>query len=173
MQIDVQDSSVVELIQLSLAPVFLIVGVGQMINAVTGRLARIIDRARWYDEKKRLEGSSRYEPHEQDELRSLRKRMKFANWAITFLTLAAAIICIDVVLLFINGLITLNLEIAILGLFIFSLFAITCGITSFFMEVSIANATLKIPNLPQLQIQLDANASGNDDHAEAYKKVQK
>jgi len=159
MQIDAHTSSVVQLIQLSLAPVFLIVGVGQMINAVTGRLARVIDRARWYDDKKRQEGSDTYEPHEIDELRSLRKRMKFANWSITFLTLAVSLICIDVILLFINGLISTDLEPAILGLFVFSLISITFGIISFFMEVSIATATLKIPKSPGLQMQLDSTES--------------
>ena len=149
MQIDVDTSNVVQLIQLSLAPVFLIVGVGQMINAVTGRLARVIDRARWYDNKNQQQNAKPYQPHEIDELQSLNKRMKFANWSITFLTLAAATICIDVILLFIDGLISTNLEIGILGLFIFSLIAITCGITSFFMEVSIATATLNIPNPPR------------------------
>ena len=38
-------------IQLSLAPVFLLTAVAAMIGAVTGRLARIIDRARTLEER--------------------------------------------------------------------------------------------------------------------------
>ena len=38
--------TVIEIIQLALTPVFLIVGIGQLLNVVTNRVARIIDRAR-------------------------------------------------------------------------------------------------------------------------------
>jgi hypothetical protein len=44
-------SAVTHGIQLSLAPVFLLTAVAAMIGAVTGRLARIIDRARALEER--------------------------------------------------------------------------------------------------------------------------
>ena len=136
------NATVVELIQFSLAPVFLIVGIGQILNVVTGRLARVIDRARWFDLKK-AEGLS-FRPEHNRELEALRRRAVYANWAITFLTGAVVIVCIDVILLLINGLVAMHLDNFIIGLFITTMVLITAGLISFFIEVSIANATLKI-----------------------------
>lgn len=139
----VQTDNVVELIQLALAPVFLIVGIGQILNAVTGRLARIIDRARFIDQKltaKELTANKLV----RRELSSLKRRMSFANWAITFLTGAAVIICLDVVLLLLNGLIDYDLRSEIIILFMLTMLGITGGLLSFFCEVSVATATLKI-----------------------------
>ncbi len=70
--------------------------------------------------------------------------MRFANWAVTFLTGAAVTICIDVILLLANGIVTPNLDTAILVTFIFGLLLTTGGLISFFLEVSVATATLKI-----------------------------
>ncbi|MFB0911984.1 MAG: DUF2721 domain-containing protein, partial [Glaciecola sp.] len=41
--------SAVEIIQLALAPIFLIVGIGTLVNVATGRVGRVIDRARWFE----------------------------------------------------------------------------------------------------------------------------
>ena len=41
-----QIDEIAHLIQLSIAPVFLLTGVGTLLNVLSGRLARIIDRAR-------------------------------------------------------------------------------------------------------------------------------
>ncbi|WJG09193.1 DUF2721 domain-containing protein [Aliiglaciecola sp. LCG003] len=135
--------SAVELIQLALTPVFLIVGIGQMVNVVTGRLGRIIDRARWFEDLKyhnprRIDQASMYE------LKSLKRRMRLANWAITFLTAAAVMICLNVVLLITNGLVEYNLDPLILTMFIIGVSFITGGLIGFFLEVSVATATLRI-----------------------------
>lgn len=142
MELNMADSAV-ELIQLSLAPVFLIVGIGQMVNVVTGRLARIIDRARWFEEQ-HCTDQSLIDRKAEIELKSLRRRMRLANWAITFLTGAAVIVCLDVIMLLLNGLIDVDLDVYIIGMFIVGLASITCGLLAFFLEVTVATATLKI-----------------------------
>lgn len=135
--------SAVELIQLSLAPVFLIVGIGQMVNVVTGRLARIIDRARYYEDQYEAL-PQRISTRARIEITSLRRRMRFANWSITFLTGSAVLVCVDVILLLCNGLITTSLDTVILTMFIIALALLTCGLAAFFFEVSVATASLKI-----------------------------
>jgi hypothetical protein len=140
--------TVIEIIQLALTPVFLIVGIAQLLNVVTNRVARIIDRARGINQQNNInEGKNEQNSHE---LSVLDKRLKFANWAITFLTGAAVLICLDIILLILNGLIVSNLEQAVLGLFIASIASITGGLFSFFIEVSLATATLKV-NIKQVQ----------------------
>lgn len=137
------NESAVELIQLALAPVFLLVGIGQMVNVVTGRLARVIDRARSFEEGDCAE-IYKASARASLEIKSLRRRMRFANWAVTFLTGAAVTICIDVILLLANGIVAPNLDTAILSTFILGLLLTTGGLVSFFLEVSVATATLKI-----------------------------
>ncbi|HAZ80701.1 MAG TPA: DUF2721 domain-containing protein [Porticoccaceae bacterium] len=139
--------NVIEIIQLALTPVFLIVGIGQLLNVVTNRVARIIDRARWLNNQNDIHQN---DDSKSKELTILDKRLKFANWAITFLTGAAVIICLDIILLIANGLINMDLAQAVLILFITSIASITGGLFSFFIEVSLATATLKV-NLKKIR----------------------
>ena len=133
----------VEIIQLALAPIFLIVGIGTLVNVATGRVARVIDRARWFEELAR-EQSSRIDSQAKREIRTLNKRLRLANWSINFLIASAVVICFDVILLMINGLITSSLDTIILVIFMISMVFLTGGLIAFFLEVSLATATLKI-----------------------------
>jgi hypothetical protein len=136
--------SVVELIQIALTPVFLIMGIGTVMNVVTGRVARIIDRLRWYEDH--TESQAALTDRMRDEINSLDKRLKFANWSINFLTAAAVVVCIDIIVLVLSGLVSVNLDTTLLVLFVVSIGFITGGLIAFFLEVSVATATLKIPN---------------------------
>lgn len=132
-----------DIIKLALAPVFLLVGIGQVLNVVTHRVGRIIDRARMFEGL--TPAATSFSPERIDtELKSLNRRMKFANWSITFLVAAALLICVDVILLFANGLVAVDLAAWVLILFIASMSFITGGLLAFFFEVSLATATLKI-----------------------------
>jgi hypothetical protein len=133
-----------EVIQLALAPVFLLVAIGQMLNAVTSRLARVIDRSRLLDEH--LHTGHCYRPRRtiEAELRALGRRMRFANLAANFLTTAAVCVCIVVILLFVDGLVARELEVLVATLFMLSMVLITGGVITFLFEVTIATATVKV-----------------------------
>lgn len=132
----------VEIIQLALAPVFLIVGIGTLVNVATGRVARIIDRARWFENIAREE-PERINQKTKREIQSLNKRMKFANWSINFLIASAVATCLNVILIMVNGLISTNMDVIILMTFMFSMVLLTGGLMAFFLEVSLATASLK------------------------------
>ena len=141
------NANVVELIQLSLVPVFLLVGIGQILNVVTGRLARIIDRARWFECEKEIGNIKQYNHNQSRELNALRRRMRFANWAINLLTTAAVLVCMTVAVLLFNGIVNTVLDSLVLLLFILALAFIIGGLIGFLIEVSIASATLTIPQI--------------------------
>jgi Protein of unknown function (DUF2721) len=90
-------------IQLAIAPVFLLTAVSGMIAAVVGRLARIIDRARYLEtrletgsvEAKKAEGM-------YAELRQLRRRGRLVNGCIALLTLCSMMIGVTIILLFLG-----------------------------------------------------------------------
>jgi hypothetical protein len=133
----------VEIIQLALAPIFLIVGIGTLVNVATGRVARVIDRARWFEDLAR-EQPIRIDRRAKHEIRTLNKRMRLANWSINFLIASALVICFDVILLMVNGLISTSLDTAVLVTFMISILFLTGGLIAFFFEVSLATASLKI-----------------------------
>lgn len=93
---------IAEAIQLSVAPVFLLTGVAGMLNALSTRLARVIDRGR--DLEDRLmhttpESEPRYEQFTR-ELRDLDLRRRVINGATALMVLCAVMIGLTVVELF-------------------------------------------------------------------------
>ena len=90
-------------IQLAVAPVFLLTAVSGLIAAVAGRLARIIDRARFLEN--RLESGAVQDTKAEKmyaELEQLRKRGWLVNAAIALLTLCALLIGMTIILLFLG-----------------------------------------------------------------------
>ena len=96
-------STVTHGIQLAVAPVFLLTAVSGLIAAVAGRLARIIDRARFLEN--RLETGAVQDLKAQKmyaELEQLRKRGWLVNAAIALLTFCALLIGLTIILLFLG-----------------------------------------------------------------------
>ena len=138
-------TAVAQVIQLAVAPVFLLAGVGAFLNVCALRLARIVDRAR------RLEPdllASRGGEHDrlQAELRLLDRRIGIVNWAIFASVLSAVLICAVVVLLFAAGLTGAHFGTAIALLFIVSMISIGTGFAIFLIETRIASRSVRIRN---------------------------
>ena len=96
-------AAVTHAIQLAVAPVFLLTAVSGMIAATAGRLGRIIDRARFLENK--LEAGTVEETRARkmyDELQSLRQRGWLVNSCIALLTFCAILIGFTIVLLFLG-----------------------------------------------------------------------
>src|SRR3712207_2358196 len=96
---DTTVTAVAQIIQLAVAPVFLLAGIGAFLNACVGRLSRIVDRARTVEP---LLLAARGAEHDRRlaEIRVLDRRMALVSWAIFLSVLAALLICVVVVLLF-------------------------------------------------------------------------
>lgn len=96
-------STVTHGIQLAVAPVFLLTAVSGMIAAVAGRLARIIDRARFLEN--RLEAGDVAEQKAKKmyvELRELGQRGWLVNSCLALLTFCAMLIGSTIILLFLG-----------------------------------------------------------------------
>jgi len=90
-------------IQLAVAPVFLLTAVSGMIAAVAGRLARIIDRARFLENILEAGGVEAARAHRMyTELRELRQRGWLVNTCIALLTFCAIMIGCTIILLFLG-----------------------------------------------------------------------
>jgi hypothetical protein len=138
-------TTVAQVIQLAVAPVFLLAGVGAFLNVCASRLARIVDRARGI-EPRLLASRGREHDRLQGEIRLLDRRIGIVNWAIFFSVLSAVLICTVVVLLFAGGLTGAGFPTTIALLFIASMVAIGIGFFIFLVETRIASRSVRIRN---------------------------
>ena len=135
---------IVYIIQLAVAPVFLIAGVGALLNVMTARLARVIDRSRVLENTIRSAPNGELRDAHMVELHALDRRMKRVNWAIALSTLAALLVCMVIATLFASELLSVNLSELIAGLFIATMLALIVSLVLFFLEISIAAQTVRI-----------------------------
>jgi hypothetical protein len=128
-------------IQLSVAPVFLLTAVSGMIGAVSGRLARIIDRARFL-EQQILDKTAQNTELSYAELGELRVRGLLANGAIGLLTLCAFSIGVTVIILFLGETLDFQgLRISIVA-FLSGIVAFLLALVCFLIETIIATRLL-------------------------------
>jgi hypothetical protein len=131
-------------IQLALAPVFLLTGIGAILNVMAGRLARIIHRGRQLTEHPVGLDLQRSETL-QVELRSLERRRHLTSIAITASTLSALLVCLVIAALFLEVLLQFELKWLVGTLFTGSAAALVVGLTYFLREVHLAMQTVRIP----------------------------
>jgi hypothetical protein len=131
-------------IQLALAPVFLLTGIAGLLGVMANRLARIIDRGRHFAEgQSKLDAAERL--HIRDELLNLEQRRHLASVAINACTLAALLVCMVMVTLFLEALFAFRLQWATGLLFIGASLALVVGLGAFLQEVRLAMRTVRIP----------------------------
>src|SRR5262245_48400181 len=83
-------TAVGHVIQLSVAPVFLLSGVGTILVVLTNRLSRIVDRTRTLEQTASTPGSAETIKPQLD---TLHRRAHLINWALSLATLCALLIC--------------------------------------------------------------------------------
>ena len=102
---------IARVIQLSVAPVFLLTALGTMLSVLSGRLARIVDRARKLVERAEQAPSERAVIEE--ELQVMVRRRRLVNLAITSGTTAALLVCLLIASAFVGALLFFLREIFI------------------------------------------------------------
>ena len=136
-------ATVAQIIQLAVAPVFLFAGIGAFLNVCTGRLSRIVDRAREIEPLLLL---SRGTEHDRwlNELRILDRRMVLVSRAIFLSVLAAVLTCSVVILLFAASLTGAHFGTAIALLFIVSMISVGTGFAVFLIETRVGSRAVRI-----------------------------
>jgi len=143
---DLQASSatqVAHIIQLAVAPIFLLAGIGAFLNVCAGRLARIIDRARTIEP---LILQSRGAQHDRwlAEIRILDRRMAMVSQAIFLSVLAAVLTCAVVFLLFTAALTNAQFGTPVALLFMASMVVIGLGFAVFLFETRLGARAVRI-----------------------------
>jgi Protein of unknown function (DUF2721) len=136
-------STIAHQIQLAVAPVFLLAGIGSILNVMAGRLARVVERARSlerdfaaFDEETRALATA--------ELRILDTRMTVVNLALSACTAAALFVCVLVAMLFIADLAEFAFGQAVAWLFVLAMGLLILGLILFLWEVRLAMRALRV-----------------------------
>lgn len=135
---------IAHIIELAVAPVFLIAGIGALLTVLTNRLARVVDRSRALEEE--LSGDQHIEHHPRwsTELYLLDRRMAWINRAITLAASAMLLVCVVVVTLFAGQLLLLDLSVVISVLFILAMGVLIAAIGNFLGEIHVAAQMLRV-----------------------------
>ena len=123
---------IARVIQLALAPAFLLTAIASMLNVFASRLARIVDRTR------AVESQGSDGEDEVGELEVLRRRAELVRWALTFATWSALLITLVIGAAFVGFLMQANLSVVVAGLFVAAMGALTLALVSFLREVTVA-----------------------------------
>jgi len=130
-------------IQLAVAPVFLLTGVSGLLGVLTNRLARIIDRARVLEERlAKAPESDQAGIH--DELGLLSQRARLVNTAISLCTVCALLICAVIGALFVGAFLSTDASVLIGVVFTGAMLALFIALVSFLREVYVATRSLRI-----------------------------
>lgn len=142
MTAEVPTTTIANLIQLSIAPVFLLAGIGAILNVLANRLARVVDRVRHLEAA--FAGATQAEQAlARLELPRLGHRMKLINWSITTCTASALFVCLVVAVLFVGGLADVSGRFIAL-LFIVAMALLIVALSLFLLEVRLAGRSLKV-----------------------------
>src|SRR5258706_3261137 len=140
---DPDAAAIAHVIQLSVAPVFLLSGVAGLLGVMTGRLSRVIDRARKLEEG--WKGLDEAEARDgRRDLAVLRRRAHLASWAINACAAAGLLVCLVIAGLFIDAFLGTQLRWAGGSFFFLAMLALISGLSFFLNEGYLATHTLRI-----------------------------
>ena len=136
-------SDMARTIQLAIAPVFLLAGIGAFLNVIASRLARVVDRARYLEGLHPDAGGDDRRRY-VSELNTLEKRMTLASRSIYLGTASGLAVCLLVIVLFVGELIDFNLGDAIAILFVVAVALLAGAMVLFLRETRIALGSLHV-----------------------------
>ncbi len=137
-------STIAQTIQLSLSPVFMLAGIGAIMNVLAGRLGRVIDRARKLEEEHDRITEAEHARHLW-ELRSLDRRMKLTNAALLLAVTSAAVTCMTVGMMFVGELAKFHLGRYVAAAFVLAMALLISALLAFLLEVQVSLRANRVP----------------------------
>ena len=137
-QLNITD--VAHVIQLAIAPVFLLNAVAAIIGVLANRLARVVDRIRYYEDRKEPIASEDL-PRAQGERDRLARRLKLIYFAMTFEVFCALFVGLLIIIAFVDAFVAANFSKYIAALFAMAMMAFIGGLVMFLREIFLAVST--------------------------------
>jgi hypothetical protein len=135
--LDAHVFDITRVIQLAVAPVFLLTAVASIINALLGRLARAVDRRRIVEAEMRGQSAEDREDA-MVELMLLARRIQLVLWSIGTAVLSALLVCLLIGFAFLGAYIGFDLSRTVAILFMVAVAALTVCLVLFMREVFLA-----------------------------------
>ena len=135
---------VIAVLQTALTPAFLLVAVGSLLNVLTSRLSRIVDRSR---DLQRQHAETEGSAHDRvvAELRIVEKRMRVVGSSILLAVLSAITVCIMIGLLFLMGLTNYSAAWVAVAVFMLALALLAACLLQFVREIRLATYAIYVP----------------------------
>ena len=143
MQTTLGIGSVGQAIQLAVAPVFLLAGVGALLAVLINRLGRIIDRVYILERELPPDATEERRESNRQATIALSRRARLIHWAITLCTTCDLLVCVVVATLFVSAEAGINRSSAIALLFIAAMLALIAGLVCFLREIALATALIE------------------------------
>jgi hypothetical protein len=144
---NIQISDIGHVIQLSIAPVFLLTGVATKLGVLINRLGRIIDRTRVLEDRLRIGPNKEY----SEELEHLYNRSHLINYAITSSTACGLLICLVIAMLFLSDTTNIPLDQVIAGFFVLAMLALISSFVNLLREILIAARYMREQHVAALE----------------------
>ena len=141
-----QLSDIGEAIQLAIAPVFLLAGVGTMLVVLTNRLGRLIDRSRVLEDRLKTKPDGEC----LAELLSLYGCARLINVGITASTACGLLVCVVIAMLFLGDTTDLPLDQYIALCFVGGMLALILGFIYLMREILICYSFMRAQQLKAL-----------------------
>ena len=135
-------TAVSHVIELAIAPVFLLSAIASLLIVLTNRLARIIDRARVLEGVQRDAPPGVADPH-QAELDALSQRAMLIHRAITLCVSTAVLVCAVIVTLFVGAFVETDVSVMVALLFIGAMLSFLGGLLTLMRELFVATGYLR------------------------------
>lgn len=137
------DADITQVIQLAVAPVFLLAGIGAFVNAFASRLGRIFDRIRQIEkELKAAEVDNRAVL--QADLALLTRRVRLAYIGIALGTFSALLVCVLIAFVFAGYFFGFGIREFTAGLFMAAMLSLIGGLIAFLREITLAVKRLSL-----------------------------
>jgi len=137
-------TDITRVIQLAIAPVFLLTAIGTLIAVLNVRLGRNVDRRRVLEEDLRATADNKQTDEQrvrQREARLLTRRIRLIYFAMLSAGLGALLVCLVVAGSFVGALVAVDISREIAVLFILAMFAVIGCLGMFLREVYLAVTT--------------------------------
>lgn len=136
--------AVIAVLQTALTPAFLLVAIGSLLNVLTGRLSRVVDRSRDLQDR---HADTTGPAHDRlvFELRVTEKRMRVVGASIMLGVLSAVTVCVMIGLLFLMGLSDFSTAWIVVAVFMLALVLMAGSLILFVREIQLATHTTYVP----------------------------
>lgn len=135
-------ADITQVIQLAVAPVFLLTGIGAILTVMTNRLARAVDRARFLQRAR-----AKAEPDERVALVAesgvVGRRIRLAHRAIAFAVFSELCVCLLIALAFVGAAAKLDLALVVAGLFVLAMLSLFVTLLIFLREIMLSVTSVR------------------------------